>query len=134
MVARAREPGGAGTADEFARLRLGCAAAQLGTRFIATPECKASDAYKQAIVNAGEDYIVLTERLTGVPVAVIRDAYVARLGTEADRSARPISSAAPRLLNADVDAVDRSGLRRRAVVSGRRALWRGARFEPSTEP
>ena len=74
--------GGVGTPEEFARhLRLGYAAVQLGTRFIATPECKASDAYKQAIVDAGEDDIVLTERLTGVPVAVIRNAYVERLGT-----------------------------------------------------
>ena len=61
---------------------------QLGTRFIATPECKASDAYKQAIVDAGEDDIVLTERLTGVPVAVIRNAYVERLGTKAGPFAR----------------------------------------------
>jgi nitronate monooxygenase len=81
--------GGVGTPEEFARrLRLGYAAVQLGTRFIATPECKASDAYKQAIVDAAEDDIVLTERLTGVPVAVIRNAYVERLGTKAGRFAR----------------------------------------------
>jgi nitronate monooxygenase len=81
--------GGVGAPAEFARhLRLGYAAVQLGTRFIATPECKASDAYKQAIVNAGEDDIVLTERLTGVPVAVLRNAYVERLGTKAGPFAR----------------------------------------------
>jgi nitronate monooxygenase len=81
--------GGVGTPEEFARhLRLGYSAVQLGTRFIATPECNASDAYKEAIVDAGEDDIVLTERLTGVPVAVIRNAYVARHGTEAGRFAR----------------------------------------------
>jgi nitronate monooxygenase len=81
--------GGVGTPAEFARhLRLGYAAVQMGTRFIATPECKASDAYKQAIVNAGEDDIVLTERLTGVPVAVLRNAYVERLGTKAGPLAR----------------------------------------------
>ena len=81
--------GGVGTPEEFARhVRLGYAAAQLGTRFIATPECKASDAYKQAIVDADEDDIVLTERLTGVPVAVIRNAYVERLGTKAGWFAR----------------------------------------------
>jgi nitronate monooxygenase len=81
--------GGVGTPAEFARhLRLGYAAVQLGTRFIATTECKASDAYKQAIVDAGENDIVLTERLTGVPVAVIRNAYVERLGTKAGRFAR----------------------------------------------
>jgi nitronate monooxygenase len=81
--------GGVGSAAEFARhLRMGYAAVQLGTRFIATPECKASDAYKQAIVDAAEDDIVLTERLTGVPVAVIRNAYVERLGTKAGPFAR----------------------------------------------
>jgi nitronate monooxygenase len=81
--------GGIGTAQEFARhLALGYAAVQLGTRFIATPECKASEAYKQAIVDAVEDDIVLTERLTGVPVAVIRNAYVERLGTRAGPFAR----------------------------------------------
>jgi nitronate monooxygenase len=81
--------GGVGTPREFAaQLRLGYAAVQLGTRFIATPECRASDAYKQAIVTAGEDDIVLTERLTGVPVAVIRNAYIARLGTSAGPFAR----------------------------------------------
>jgi nitronate monooxygenase len=81
--------GGVGTPAEFARhLRLGYAAVQMGTRFIATPECKASDAYKQAILDAGEDDIVLTERLTGVPVAVLRNAYVERLGTKAGPLAR----------------------------------------------
>lgn len=76
--------GGVGTPAEFTRhLRMGYAAVQLGTRFIATDECKASDAYKQAIVDADEDDIVLTERLTGVPVAVIRNAYIDKLGTGA---------------------------------------------------
>lgn len=81
--------GGVGTPEEFTRhLRMGYAAVQVGTRFIATPECKASDAYKQAIVDADEDDIVLTERLTGVPVAVIRNAYVERLGTRVGPFAR----------------------------------------------
>jgi nitronate monooxygenase len=81
--------GGIGTAGQFARhIRMGYAAAQLGTRFIATWECTASDAYKQAILDASEADIVLTERLTGVPVAVIRNAYVARLGTKAGPFAR----------------------------------------------
>ena len=81
--------GGVGTPEEFVRhLKLGYAAVQVGTRFIATPECRASDAYKQAIVRASEDDIVLTERLTGVPVAVIRNAYVEQLGTKAGPFAR----------------------------------------------
>jgi nitronate monooxygenase len=81
--------GGVGTPEEFTRhLRMGYAAVQLGTRFIATPECKASEAYKQAIVAAEADDIVLTERLTGVPVAVIRNKYIEQLGTKAGWFAR----------------------------------------------
>src|SRR5579862_3488926 len=71
-----------------ADLALGYAAVQMGTRFIATPECRASDAYKRAIVEANEADIVLTERLTGVPVAVINNAYIQRLGTKAGPVAR----------------------------------------------
>ena len=81
--------GGIGSEQDFARvLRMGYAGAQLGTRFIATPECRASEAYKRGIVEAGEKDIVLTERLTGVPVAVIDTPSVRRLGTKAGPLAR----------------------------------------------
>ena len=73
--------GGIGSPDGFAEvLRMGYAGAQLGTRFIATTECTASNAYKEAIVRARADDIVLTERLSGIPVAVIRTPYIERLG------------------------------------------------------
>jgi nitronate monooxygenase len=81
--------GGIGDADAFvAALRLGYAGAQVGTRFIATEECRAAPEYKQAIVAAGADDIVLTERVTGVPLAVIRTPYVERVGTRAGPIAR----------------------------------------------
>jgi nitronate monooxygenase len=81
--------GGIGDADEFvAALRMGYAGAQLGTRFIATDECDAAPEYKQAIVAARADDIVLTERVTGVPLAVIRTPYVERVGTRAGPIAR----------------------------------------------
>jgi nitronate monooxygenase len=81
--------GGIGDATAFvAALRLGYAGAQLGTRFIATHECTAHPDYKAAIVRAREDDIVLTERVTGVPLAVIRNAYVERVGTRAGPIAR----------------------------------------------
>lgn len=74
--------GGAGSAEPFADLMsMGYAGVQVGTRLIATHECTADDRYKQAIVQAGESDIVLTERLTGVPVSVLRTPYVERLGT-----------------------------------------------------
>lgn len=81
--------GGVGTASEFVDLmQHGYSAVQLGTRFIATNECKTSDAYKQAIISADETDIVLTERLTGVPVAVINNAWVQRTGLRAGPIAR----------------------------------------------
>jgi nitronate monooxygenase len=81
--------GGIGDAADFvAALRLGYAGAQLGTRFIATVECGASAAYKQAILEADADDIVLSERITGVPVAVINTPYIQRMGLKAGRFAR----------------------------------------------
>jgi nitronate monooxygenase len=81
--------GGIGNERDFARaLGMGYAGAQLGTRFIATPECRASEGYKRGIVAAGERDIVLTERLTGVPVAVIDTPSVRRLGRKAGPIAR----------------------------------------------
>lgn len=76
--------GGVGDERAFAAaLRIGYAGVQMGTRFIATDECRVPDEYKRAIVAAGEDDIVLTERVTGVPLAVIRNDYIDRVGTKA---------------------------------------------------
>jgi len=81
--------GGIGDEAGFVEaLRMGYAGAQLGTRFIATTECGAHDDYKQAIVRAHESDIVLTERVTGVPLSVIRTPYVERIGTRAGPIAR----------------------------------------------
>lgn len=66
--------GGLSSADDIqAVLNKGYAAVQLGTRFIASKECTASEAYKQAILNADEEDIVLTHRLTGIPVSIINN-------------------------------------------------------------
>jgi nitronate monooxygenase len=81
--------GGIGDAAAFVRaLRTGYDGVQIGTRLIATTECTASLAYKAAIIEAEEDDVVLTERVTGVPLAVIRTPYVDRVGTRAGWLAR----------------------------------------------
>lgn len=81
--------GGIGGEAEFvAALRLGYAGVQMGTRFIATQECRASEVYKRAIVAAEEKDIVLSERITGVPVAVINSPTVQRMGLKAGPLAR----------------------------------------------
>ncbi|MGH7620488.1 MAG: NAD(P)H-dependent flavin oxidoreductase [Gemmatimonadaceae bacterium] len=81
--------GGVGDPATFRQMMdLGYAGIQMGTRFIATVECRAHDDYKQAIVQSGPEDIVLTERLTGLPVAVINNDYIKRLGTRAGPIAR----------------------------------------------
>ena len=44
----------------------------MGTRFVASTECNTLEDYKMAIVNASEEDIVSTTRLTGGPVSVIK--------------------------------------------------------------
>jgi len=81
--------GGVGSSGElWQALEQGYAACQLGTRFITSVECRASAAYKQAIIDAGEDDIVLSERITGIPVSVIKTDFVRRSGTRVGRFAR----------------------------------------------
>lgn len=69
-------------------LALGYVGVQMGTRFIATPECRASAAYKEALVEADADDVVWTERITGVPVAVLDTPHVRAVGTKAGPLAR----------------------------------------------
>jgi len=75
--------GGISSAEGFAEaMQLGYQAVQMGTRFIASRECSASDTYKQAIIAARAEDIQLTRKITGVPVAVIANEYVKRQGRE----------------------------------------------------
>lgn len=74
--------GGVGNKIDFLdALNMGYLGVQVGTRFIASQESKASQAYKQAIVDSDEEDIVLTEHLTGVPVSVINTPYIEKVGT-----------------------------------------------------
>jgi nitronate monooxygenase len=81
--------GGVGAPADFAAaLGMGYAGVQIGTRLIATTECKCSEEYKRAIVDADASDIVHTERVTGVPLAVIDTPYVRRVGLRAGPLAR----------------------------------------------
>jgi nitronate monooxygenase len=65
--------GGIGDENSFSdALELGYAGVQMGTRFLATNECKVTASYKQAIVKAGPADIVLTNKLAGTESSVIR--------------------------------------------------------------
>jgi nitronate monooxygenase len=69
-------------------LDLGYAGIQMGTRFIASAECTANSDYKQAIVNSTEKDIVLTDKLSGVPVSIIETDFIKRSGALAGPLAR----------------------------------------------
>jgi len=65
--------GGIGSEIELSKaLKIGFDGVQMGTRFVASTECNTLEDYKKAIVNASEEDIVSTTRLTGVPVSVIK--------------------------------------------------------------
>jgi len=77
--------GGVGDKNTFQNaLNLGYAGVQMGTRFIATLECNAHQDYKNAIIKATSKDIVLTEKISGVPVSVIKTEYIERIGTKAN--------------------------------------------------
>ena len=81
--------GGIDTPDSFAdAIDMGYAGVQMGTRFIASSECTAHADYKQAIVTADAEDIVLTDKISGVPVSVIKTPYISRVGTHAGVFAR----------------------------------------------
>lgn len=70
----------AGRDDYVHALSVGYQAVQMGTRFIASEECSAHLSYKQAIIDAGEADIVLSERITGIPVSVINSSSIRKAG------------------------------------------------------
>jgi nitronate monooxygenase len=75
--------GGVGDPQNFRdALDLGFVGVQMGTRFIASQECAAHEDYKQAILKATADDIVLTRKLSGTPCAIINTPTMEKIGTE----------------------------------------------------
>ncbi len=65
--------GGIGNAEDLQKaLAMGYAGVQMGTRFLATLECKVSEAYKKAIVDAVEADIVWTNKIAGNNSSMIK--------------------------------------------------------------
>ncbi len=58
--------------DIVAMMELGAKGVQLGTRFIGTVECDASDAFKQKIIDATEDDIKLFKSPVGYPARGVK--------------------------------------------------------------
>ncbi len=81
--------GGIGDEAAFAKaMQLGYLGVQMGTRFIATEECRTNHAYKKAILKAREEDIVLSERITGVPLSIIKTDDIKHMGLKAGALAR----------------------------------------------
>ena len=60
-------------------LGLGADGVQVGTRFVATEECDASNAYKQAFVRASAEDVVIIDSPVGMPGRAIRNAFVEKM-------------------------------------------------------
>ncbi|NOZ36190.1 MAG: nitronate monooxygenase, partial [Chlorobi bacterium] len=73
-------------------LILGAAGASVGTSFIATEEAPVSADYKNAIVNAKTEDIVMTERISGTPSTIINTAYAKKIGYKQNWIERKLSA------------------------------------------
>jgi nitronate monooxygenase len=63
-----------------AALALGAAGALLGTRFVATRESMAADAWKQAILRSSSSATTVTRAFTGLPARVLRNRFEEEYG------------------------------------------------------
>ncbi len=66
-------------ADIYRFMELGAAGAQLGTRFVATHECDADPAFKQAYVDAREEDLTIIKSPVGMPGRALRNSFVAAM-------------------------------------------------------
>lgn len=65
-----------------AMLALGASGVSVGTRFIASKEAQVGQDYKNAVIKASPEDILMTTRLSGTPAAVIRTPYTEKMGLE----------------------------------------------------
>ena len=66
-------------ADIVRFLRLGASGVQMGTRFVCTHECDAAYEFKEAYLNCTPDDIVVIKSPIGLPLRVVRNAFVNRI-------------------------------------------------------
>ncbi|MES2628490.1 MAG: nitronate monooxygenase [Bacteroidota bacterium] len=75
-----------------AMMVLGAAGASIGTRFIATTEAGVKQEYKDAIVEAGMDDIVMSEKISGTPCAIINTPFAKKIGYRQNWLERKLNS------------------------------------------
>lgn len=66
-------------------MRLGADGVQVGTRFIATEECDASDAYKEVFLKARAEDVAIIDSPVGMPGRAIRNLFVERMMQGSER-------------------------------------------------
>ena len=66
----------AGFLPEKICLELGADGVQMGTRFVTTWECDASEAYKQTYLHAKKEDIVIVDSPVGMPGRAIRNRFL----------------------------------------------------------
>lgn len=57
-------------------IKMGASAVQMGTRFVATYECDASDEIKNAYIKASKEDIIIIDSPVGMPGRAIRDPFL----------------------------------------------------------
>ncbi len=62
--------------DMFKIMKEGASAVQLGTRFVATEECDASDGFKNAFINAKDENIQIVKSPVGLPGRTIYNQFL----------------------------------------------------------
>lgn len=69
--------GGIYTGDDIQKyLSLGASGIQMGTRFVATEECDASEEFKQSYIDSKKEDIVIIKSPVGLPGRAIRNAFI----------------------------------------------------------
>jgi nitronate monooxygenase len=92
-------------------LRAGASAAALGTAFLTCPESGASEAYKRAVLAAGEDTTVVTRVFSGRPARGLANAFIARMaGRENMILPYPLQNLLTRAMRAAAASRGESGL------------------------
>lgn len=72
--------GGIFTAQDVSRaLSWGADGVQVGTRFITTHECDASESYKRVFVESKAEDLVIIDSPVGMPARAVRNAFVERM-------------------------------------------------------
>ena len=75
-------------ADIHRFMNLGARAVQMGTRFVATQECDASDEFKQAYIDCSKENIIIINSPVGLPGRAIGGKFFDRLAAGAKETFR----------------------------------------------